>query len=131
MKLVVINKLSEEKLAELQKGGEVKVDWAASKTMTRGQSRSLPIPALQVIFKADTEKLPAYVGSELGTSYAIYKVTKVTRPEKVDEAKSQALRTEYGSIMAEQDVAAYLAALRQRYKVTVNASLVESKDKSQ
>ena len=121
----------EAKLAELQKGGEVKVDWAASKTMTRGQSRSLPIPALQVIFKADTEKLPAYVGSELGTSYAIYKVTKVTRPEKVDEAKSQALRTEYGSIMAEQDVAAYLAALRQRYKVTVNASLVESKDKSQ
>ena len=121
----------EAKLAELQKGGEVKVDWAASKTMTRGQSRSLPIPALQAIFKADTEKLPAYVGSELGTSYAIYKVTKVTRPEKVDEAKSQALRTEYGSIMAEQDVAAYLAALRQRYKVTVNASLVESKDKSQ
>ena len=121
----------EAKLAGLQKGDEVKVDWAASKTMTRAQSRSLPIPALQAIFKADTEKLPAYVGAELGNDYAIYRVTKVTRPEKVDEAKSQALRTEYGSIMAEQDVAAYLAALRQRYKVTVNASLVESKDKSQ
>ena len=128
---VLAKQEGEAKLAELQKGGDVKVDWAASKTMTRAQSRSLPIPALQAIFKADTERLPAYVGSELGDSYAIYKVTKVTRAEKVDETKSHALRAEYGSIMAEQDVAAYLAALRQRYKVTVNASAVESKDKQQ
>ena len=119
----------EAKLAELQKGGEVAINWAPVKTLSRQQVRSMPIPALQAVFKADAEKLPSYVGSELASSYMLYKVIKVTRPEKLEDAQRKALRDEYSAIIGQQDEAAYLASLRQRYKIKINMALIENHDK--
>ncbi len=119
----------EEKLAELKKGEKDAVNWSATKTMTRQQAQTMPIPALQAIFKADTQKLPAYVGSELGGSYMIYKVVKATQPEKLDEAKRKSLKDEYTTIVAQQDVAAYMSSLRQRYKIEINTGLLENRER--
>ncbi len=121
--------MGEEKLAELKKGDKESLTWSATKTMTRQQALAMPIPALQAIFKADVQKLPAYVGSELGGSYMIYKIVKATQPEKLDEAKRKAIRDEYTSIVAQQDVAAYLSSLRQRYKIEINTGLLETRER--
>ena len=121
--------MGEEKLAELKKGDKDSLTWSATKTMTRQQALAMPIPALQAIFKADVQKLPAYVGSELGGSYMIYKIVKATQPEKLDEAKRKAIRDEYTSIVAQQDVAAYLSSLRQRYKIEINTGLLETRER--
>ena len=75
------------------------------------------------------QKLPAYVGSELGGSYMIYKIVKVAQPEKLEDAKRKAIRDEYTTIVAQQDVAAYLSSLRQRYKIEVNTGLLESRER--
>lgn len=119
----------EAQLAELQKGGKDSLAWSAVKTMTRQQVQAMPVPALQALFKADVQKLPAYVGTELGGSYMIYKIVKVTQPEKLDEEKRKSIRDEYTTIVAQQDVAAYMASLRQRYKIEINTGLVESRDR--
>lgn len=119
----------EEKLAELKKGEKDSVTWTAAKTITRQQVQAMPIPALQAIFKADTQKLPAYVGAELGGSYVIYKIIKVTQPEKLDEARRKSIRDEYTTIVAQQDAAAYMSSLRQRYKIEINSSLLESRER--
>ena len=119
----------EKKLAELKTAEKDAVTWAASKTITRQQVQAMPIPALQAIFKADVQKLPAYVGAELGGSYVIYKITKVTQPTTLDEAKRKSLRDEYTAIVAQQDAAAYLSSLRQRYKIEINTSLLESRER--
>jgi len=119
----------EEQLAGLKKGDKDSLNWVATKTMTRQQVQAMPVPALQAIFKADVQKLPAYVGSELGESYVIYKIIKVAQPEKLDEAKRKSLRDEYTTIVAQQDVAAYMASLRQRYKIEINTGLLESRER--
>ncbi len=62
----------------LQKGGEDKLAGRWSRTFRvcrASRCRRLP---LQAIFKADVQKLPAYVGVEVGGgNYMLYKIMKV------------------------------------------------------
>ena len=57
----------------------------------------------------------------------LYQIVKVSQPEKVDGDKLKGLQREYGAIVAQQDLAAYLTALRQRYKIDINHTALESK----
>ena len=114
----------ETKLTDLQAGND-KLTWSAVKTMSRMKAAELPLPALKAIFRADVEKLPAYAGAQIDGSYVLYKVVKVTPPEKVDADMRKRLQAEYGSIIAQQDLAAYLSSLRSRYKLSINQALLE------
>ena len=120
----------EARLAELNQG-EDKLSWSASRSASRLQARQLQLPpaALQAIFKADVQKLPAYVGVSTGDAYSLYKITKVIQPETVNENQLKALRTEYGSIVAQEDLSAYLSSLRSRYKIDINKAALEPKDR--
>ena len=89
------------------------------------RAAELPLPALKAIFRADVEKLPAYVGAQVDGSYVLYKIAKVIPPEKLDAEMRKRLQAEFGSIIAQQDLAAYLASLRSRYKISINESLLE------
>lgn len=116
----------EAKLAALQKGEADTVNWAPVRKATRQQMRAMPVPGMQAIFKADAQKLPAYVGAEIGSSYMIFKIVKVEQPATLEEDKRKSLRAEYNTLVAQQDVAAYLGSLRQRYKIEVNMALLEN-----
>ena len=120
----------EARLAELQKG-EDKVAWSASRGVSRLQARQaqLPVAVLQAIFKADVQKLPAYVGVGIGDGYSLFKITKVAQTEKVDENQLKALRNEYANLVAQEDLSSYLASLRARYKIDVNKSLLEGRER--
>ncbi len=119
----------EASLAELVKGGADKLAWSPAKSVSRLQSNQLPPAAVQAIFKADVQKLPAYVGAVVGESYVLYKIVKVSPAEKIDAAKRKGLQAEYGAIVAQEDLAAYLSGLRARYKININTALLESKDR--
>ena len=119
----------EAKLAELQAGGEKtekadKAAWSPVRGVTRLQGRQLPAPAVQSLFKAKVDQLPAYAGADLGGGYAIYKIVKVERPEKVDPAQLKSLQEQFAGIVGQEDMAAYLSALRLRHKVEINRALV-------
>ena len=114
----------EAKLADLQAGND-KLTWSSEKTVSRMRAAELPLPALKAIFRADVEKLPAYVGAQVDGSYVLYKIAKVIPPEKLDAEMRKRLQAEFGSIIAQQDLAAYLASLRSRYKISINESLLE------
>ena len=120
----------EAKLAELTKG-EDKIAWTAARSASRMQARQLQLPlaAAQGIFKADVQKLPAYVGVSAGNGYSLFKITKVSQPEKIDEDQLKALKTEYAGIVAQEDLSAYLSSLRARFKVDVNTALLENKER--
>ncbi|MCP5268618.1 MAG: SurA N-terminal domain-containing protein [Zoogloeaceae bacterium] len=120
----------EAKLAELM-AGQDKTNWIQAKTVTRQGRQQLSAAALQTIFRADTEKLPSYAGVELpeGGGYAIFKIISVKALEKIDENKLQALQESYAAMVAREDFAAYLSGLRQRYKVEINKSVVNAKER--
>ncbi len=119
----------EGKLAELKKGGEDKLAWSLVKSASRLQGGQLPPAAMQALFKADVEKLPAYVGTSVDGSYMLYKIVKINRPETLEADKRKGLRAEYGAIVAQEDLAAYLAGLRARYKIDINKTGLESKER--
>ena len=120
----------EARLAELNKGdgaADAKAAWSPLKSASRMQARDLPAPALQAIFKANGAKLPAYSSAAVGGNYVLYRIVKVSAPEPIDDGKRKGLQSEYAGIVAQQDLSAYLAGLRARYKIIVNAAVLEAK----
>ena len=119
----------EATLASLAKGSEDKLAWSSVKSVSRMQSRQmLPPASVQAVFKADTQKLPVYAGAELGGAYVLYKIVKINVPEKFDDNKRKAFQAQYGAIMAREDLSAYIAGLRERYKVKINKDRLELKE---
>lgn len=129
---VLAKKAGETHLAQLRASGEDKLSWSAAKGVSRMEGGSqLPPAGMQAIFKAEVGKLPAYVGAEMPNGgYALYKITKVSRPETLDQSKRKALQQQYTNLIAQEDLEAYLASLRTGYKVEINkAALEDSKDR--
>ena len=119
----------EARLAELKKGSEDKLAWSPVKSASRMQGGKLPPAAIQALFKADVQKLPAYVGAGDDGSYMLYKIVKVSHPEKIDENARQGMQREYGALVAQEELAAYLAGLRTRYKININTAALASKER--
>ena len=118
----------EAKLAELKNGAD-KLAWSAAKSVSRMQAGDTSLPTLKVLFRADVEKLPAYAGAEVDGGYALYKIVKVDQSEKVDVDMRKSLQAQFDSIIAQEDLAAYLTSLRSRYKISINQGLLETKDR--
>ena len=127
---MLAKKVGEDKLVDLQKGSEGKVAWGPVKSISRLQGKQMPPAAMQAIFKADVQKLPAYVGVEAGSgTFMIYKIMKVRQPKKAGDDQRKLLQRQYSMIVAQEDFAAYLAALRTRYKVEINKTALENKER--
>lgn len=126
-------KHGETKLLELQQqpAADGQVSWSATRTISRSNAGQISPTALKAIFRVGVDKLPAYVGYGEGGngSYSLYKISKVKNPELLEEGKSKALRREYSAILGQEDFAAYLAGLRGRYKIDINRSALEAKER--
>lgn len=118
----------ETRLEELKKGNDDKLSWTSAKSASRMQPRDLSPAAIRAVFKADVQKLPTYVGAGVGGGYTIYKIVKVARPEKLDESRRAALQGEFARIIAQEELSAYVNALRARTKIDINKSLLESRE---
>ena len=70
--------------------------------------------------KADTSKLPAYVGVELpGQGYGVYRINKISQPANVDVARRQAEQQQIANALAQLESQAYLEALKKKAKVEI------------
>ncbi|MBM3345908.1 MAG: peptidylprolyl isomerase [Betaproteobacteria bacterium] len=124
--LELARKQGAEKLAALQKGGAADVRFGAPRLVTRDAPAGMPPDALTPVFRAETAKLPAYVGVNLPNGYGIFRVSKVVAKE-VEEAGQRSIQTELGRAYGSLDFRAYIAALRASAKVDINQSRLEKK----
>ncbi len=109
------------KLAALQKAPSAE-GFAAPVTISRTKPEGVPAIAVPQIMKADTRQLPAMTGVEIpGLGYAVIRVNKVSdgTPDQARRAQEQ---QQLASIYAEQELAAYVEALKKKAKTTVNKS---------
>lgn len=117
----------EARLESLKKG-EDKLAWGAPKSVSRLDARLIPPVAVATVFKMDAGKLPAYAGVELpGSGFALFKLSRLEVGAKLDDARQQAMLRQLSQLSAQEDVQAYLAALRIRYKVEINQAALEAK----
>lgn len=112
-------KAGEAKLAAVKSNGDA-TGFASPKTVSRAKSEGMNRDALQAIMRADASKLPAHVGVDLGNQgYGIYRINKVTQPAAPDNARRQGEREQITNALAQQEMFAYLEALKKKAKVEI------------
>ena len=113
---------------DLQQGKDAGVAWSAARIVGRQGKQVLDPDALKAIFRADTGKLPAYVGVELrGRGYGIYRISRVIDAPPVDAARAKALQEQLVRQAAQEDAIAYIASLRNAAKIEINRANLEKK----
>ena len=118
------------KIAALAKGDKVDVAWSAPRTVVRSYAPNVPPEAVRAVFTADAAKLPAYAGTAVPGGYALFRISQVRpyAPATGEEApRVKALREQYARIVAEEEFAAWLTTLRQRFPVEINTAALEAK----
>jgi peptidyl-prolyl cis-trans isomerase D len=112
-------KSGEEKLAALKKSGDA-TGFGAAKLVSRSKPEGINGLALQSIMKADTTKLPAYVGVDVpGTGYGVYRIAKVQQPAAADEAQRKSEAEQIGNLLAQQEMSQYVELLKTKAKVKI------------
>lgn len=121
----------EEKLARLARGEAVVLPWSPVRTVSRAHAPNLVPESLRAIFKPDaTAKLPAHAGTTIPGGYALYRISGIkpyAEGEGAEPPRAQKLRQQYAQIVAQEEFAAWIAALKQRYPVEINKAALESK----
>ena len=119
----------ESLLASLAAGETPELEWSTVRRVQRGMP-TLPQQAMQAVFAAPTAGLPAHVGVPVQDgSFALYRIEAVERAElDDDDPRLVAVATEYRARVADKDFDAFLASLRDQYKVEVRAAVLRSEN---
>jgi peptidyl-prolyl cis-trans isomerase D len=113
----------EAKLADLQKSKST-TGFSSALKVSRNDPQGVPPAALSAIYKVDAQKLPAYVGVDLGNDgYAIYRVNSIVPAAPIDPKRLQAAQQQVAQVDAQAQMQAYLDSLRARSKVKLTGSL--------
>ncbi|HWU97213.1 MAG TPA: SurA N-terminal domain-containing protein [Oxalicibacterium sp.] len=112
-------KAGEAKLAELKTKDDAS-GFATAQTMSRAKSQDVNPQVFLAAMKADTSKLPAFAGVDLGAQgYNVLRIVRVVQPTNVDNAKRQAEKQQIANALAEEETQAYIEALKQKAKVKI------------
>lgn len=127
----LVAKEGEQRLTQLNKGEKTDVIWSAARTVTRAGAPNMTPDAVRAVFKADAAKLPAFVGVATPIGYSLFRVAKVKPFVAGTEEKpqAQALRAQYARLVAEEELLAWVAALRDKYPVEINKAAIEAKER--
>ncbi|MCK9284685.1 MAG: SurA N-terminal domain-containing protein [Rhodocyclaceae bacterium] len=123
----------EERLAALRKDdASIRIEWSAARMVPRLGAQGIAPQALKAVFSASGVRLPAYTGVSLPDgSYALYRVQQVKRYAAQSEADEKAayMRQQYAGLIANEEFAALLATLHQRFTVEINRKVLEAKER--
>jgi peptidyl-prolyl cis-trans isomerase D len=117
-----------KKLVEqLQHGEKVSVSWKAVQSITRSQRTGIEPELAQAVFRADTGKLPVYVGVNGQNGYLLARVDAVKESVPSDESKRVRYEQQIRQITGEELLTAYLADLKKRAEITMKDFGAEEK----
>ena len=114
-------------LAALKAGGDAG-GFSEAKVVSRVKTQDINGAAFASVMKADTSKLPAYVGVELPQGYGVYRINKVLQPATVDAARHQVEQQQIANILAQQEMLVYLDALKKKAKVEIMKPVAQKSD---
>jgi peptidyl-prolyl cis-trans isomerase D len=119
-----------ERLKKLQAGEGAATTWGLARTVSRENPAGVDPRAVAPIFRADPAKLPAYVGVDLPPSgYGLYRVSKVTAVQSVDEAQLRAIDAGLSRQEARDGYQAFVDSLRSRAKVGINEANLKKSER--
>lgn len=109
----------EAKLEALKKADSA-AGFGQAVTVSRTKADGLSPKAVEAIMRADTTKLPAVVGVDLGADgYAIYRIGKVSSPTQANPGQRDAESQQLAQLAGQAELAAYYETLKARAKVKI------------
>ncbi len=117
-------------LGELTQGKSVQIAWSAPQIASRAEFRNIPEPVVRQAFRLEPSKLPAYAGVENPQlEYTLVRVSRVQEAADLPPEKAGELAGALRQVLAQEAMAAYLAALKQKAGVTINKEFLEKKER--
>ena len=120
----------EAKLKQLREGKDAGLKFPQPLAVSRQKPGGLFPAVIEKAFRVETKKLPGYAGTETPAGYALVQVSKVIEPEKIDDAKRQAMEQQLRQTVMAEQVDAAVTSVRNRVGVSVNPSAIEKKPQS-
>ena len=92
----------------------------AALLISREQTQQQPSVLIEAALRADVQKLPAWVGVDLGTSgYAVVKVEKIVPRDTAAAQNRDRERAQYAQWWASAEGLAYYGMLKEKFKVEI------------
>lgn len=111
----------EAKLAALKKKDDT-TGFGAMRSISRSKGSGMDAAAVSAVMKADVHALPALVGVEIpGQGYSIFRISKVSQPAALDLARRQTEQQQVASVLAQEEMLAYVDVLKAKAKVKIMA----------
>lgn len=119
----------EARLKELRGGAAPGAGFSEPKRVSRIVQPTLPAAAMDALFKASVDKLPVYVGVDLGAQgYGIYQIVATSVPPEGELAKRRAQYSQQlAQVAGQQAVTDYIESLKARSKVQRHPERVAAK----
>jgi peptidyl-prolyl cis-trans isomerase D len=117
----------QNQLEQLQRGEKVGVSWKAAQSTTRNQRAGVDPALLQAVFRASTDKLPAYVGVNGQSGFALARIDAIKDPASIDEAKRKGYAQQIRQITGEELLMSYLADAKKRADISMKDFSSEEK----
>lgn len=118
-------KAGQARLAELQKGGDAK-GLSEATVVSRAKPSGLQGKALEQVLRADTSKLPAFVGVDAGDGqYLVVRINKVLPrdPSLIDPKRAS---DQYAQTWAAAELMSFYNAMKTQYKATIKPAVQKS-----
>ncbi|MDN4054927.1 SurA N-terminal domain-containing protein [Massilia sp. YIM B02763] len=110
----------EAKLAAARASGDA-TGFGEPKIVSRTKEPPFSETAALAVLKADTSKLPAYVGVDVpGQGYGVYRIVKVSQPAQPDQARRKQEAEQIGRAIGGAETYGYVEALKQKAKAKIN-----------
>ena len=95
----------------------------AALAVSRDQLQSQPQALVDAALRADPDKLPAFVGVDLGAEgYAVVRVNKIVAREPQSPEQARQTRQQFAQLWGQAEIQAYMAALKKQFKVEILVS---------
>jgi peptidyl-prolyl cis-trans isomerase D len=112
-------KACDAKLAELKTKDDL-TGFTAPQTVSRTRQAGAFPGVTLTLMKADVSKLPSFVEVESpGQGYSVYRINKIGQPATPDPAHRAVIQQQLGNVLAQQEMHAYIEALKHKAKVKV------------
>lgn len=115
-------------LERLQRGEKASVAWQAAQNVSRSLRSNLEPQLLPLVFRADTGKLPAYVGvADSQGGYVLARIDAVKETGAIDEGKRNAYVQQIRRLTGEELLLAFLADAKQRADISMKEFSADEK----
>jgi len=105
------------------------LNWSAFKIVSRQQPGELDPKTLQAIMRADTAKMPAYLGASMPNSgYRVIRVTRLISDAATDPGLRSAVESGLFQTYARMDAQAQIDLARSAQKVQIKQDVLDKKE---